>query len=354
MKKLFCALLAALMVAMCAGCGGSSDSGSSTSNAGSSSGSSSSGDEATYTLTFGCTGNEKEANYVGSLAWKDYIEAESNGRIKVELYPNGTMGNDREMAEAVQMGQLVSMATASSNMSNLVPELAIFDIPFILSNRDEVSKLFSDEEFVNTLDGYFEARSMKLLGQSLVGFRSLTSNREVHTMADLKGMSIRVMEAPVPMTLWSALGCSPTPISFMELYAALQQGLVEAQENAISMTYGQKFYEQQKYYIFTEHQFMEIFFIMNPDWYNALPEDLQAIIDSSMDVLYDTADKCAIELEETQLQEMQDYGMVVIELDDSVKKEMRDATQDVWDIVEKEYPEPVAAYRAALERTGLM
>ena len=148
------ALLALSAAVILTACGGSSNTtetqsvapaASEATDAGSSS--DAAADDTVYTLTFGSTANEKDANYIGSLAWKEYIEKESAGRIKVELYPNGQMGNDRELAEAVQMGQLTSMATASSNMSVLVPELAVLDVPFVVTTREDVAKIFGDEEF---------------------------------------------------------------------------------------------------------------------------------------------------------------------------------------------------------------
>lgn len=343
MKKSLCALLIALILATCVGCGDNPSNTATTDDS-----------DTVYTLSYGCSGDENSASYLGVVAWKEYIEAESNGRIKVELYPNSQLGNDREMAEAVQMGQLVMMSTASSNFTPFIPELEIFDIPFVLQTKEDVSNLFADEEFCDTLSGYFESKGMKLLGQNLIGFRHLTSNREIHTLADMEGMSIRVMEATIPQEMWKDLGCEPTPISFSELYTALQQGLVDAQENPIQMIYGQKFYEQQKYFIYTGHQIMEIFHVMNPDWFASLPSDLQTLIEESMPVFYEVVEEKNDELDQSEVQEMADSGVTFIELDSSVIDEMRTATESIWDIVEQDYPDAAAAYRDALSRSGIL
>ena len=351
MKKLLSACLAAMMILCCTACGGSSSSSGVPSD--SSATSSGAADDTVYTLSFGCSTSEDNAIVMGAREWASYLEAESNGRIKVEIYPNGQLGNDRELVEAVQMGQLVCMATGSSNMSNFVPELQIFDIPFILNDEADFQKLLADDDFYNTLAGYFDAHGLKMLGESSMGFRNLTSNKEVHTLADMSGIKIRVMEAPVPMAMWEALGCKPTPIAFTELYTALQQGLVDAQENPLQLVYGQKFYEQQKYFVYTKHQIMGVFFVMDPNWYAALPDDLKEIVDSSVKVINNTVAELSEQIDAQQKETMEASGMQFIDVDDSERSLMREATNGIWAIVEGDYADAVAAYRDALARVGM-
>ena len=322
------ALVALMMVGTLAGCGGGSSSDSDTNSA---------DPQQTYTFSYGCVGNEDEATFRAAKIWADYMEEKSEGRIKVELYPNGQLGNDRELQEAVQMGQLVSMGTGLTQQTNFVPELSVMDVPFAFSTAEDVANLFADETFWNYLSDLYAQRGFKLIGENFQGFRTMTANKAVRSVADCKGLSIRVIESPTPMAIWSAVGANPTPVSFTELYTAL--------------IYSMKFYEQQKYIINTNHQIQPILWVINLDFWNNLPEDLQQIVSDGMAEATAYANEVLAEEEAEMLKEMTDGGVEYIELTDESRQEFKDATASVWPMLQEQYPEFYDVFVSALERT---
>lgn len=345
-KLLSFAMSLTLLAGLLTGCGGSASSGD-TSAAQPAVGD----DQTVYTFSYGTVGNEEEATFRAASRWAEYMEEKSNGRIKVELYPNGQLGNDRELQESVQMGQLVSMSTGLTQQTNFVPELSVMDVPFAFDNAEQVAALFADETFWDYLSGLYEQRGFKLIGENFQGFRLMTSNKPIHTVADCKGLSMRVIESPTPMAIWGALGANPTPVSFNELYTALQQGVVDAQENPIQLIYSMKFYEQQKYIINTNHQIQPILWVINLDFWNSLPEDLQQIVSDGMKEATDYANEVLSDEEAQMLSDMEGNGVEYIELTDEARQEFKDTTASVWPMLQEQYPDFYDVFVSALERT---
>lgn len=304
-----------------------------------------------YVVTFGCTGSEQTSDYAGASAFKEYVEKASNGQITCNLMFNGVLGSDREILESVQMGSCTVTTTGLTQNTNFVPELTVLDSPFVFQTAEDVSNLFADSEFAAKLSELYANAGFKYVGMTFQGFRTLTSNREVRKMSDMNGMTIRVIEAPTPLALWSALGANPTPLAFTEVYTALQQGTVDAQENPLELIYSQKFYEQQDYIISTNHQIQPIFWTMNLNFYNSLPEDLQVIVDEGFAAGLEASREYSVNMEETYRQTMLDSGCVFIDIDDAAHDEMYAATEPVRQSLAEQYPEFYEVLTGAVKRT---
>ena len=303
-----------------------------------------------YTIVFTNSGSEQAGLYKGAVAMKEYVEKESNGKIKMELYMNSQIGNDREGLESVQTGSATMTITGLTQYTNFVQDLVALDQPFLYEDAEQVNALFSDEEVVVKLNEMFGAANYKYLGMNFQGFRTLTSNRKVEKPADLKGMSIRVIESPTPLALWKALGASPTPLSFAEVYTALQQGVVEAQENPIELIASQKFYEQQKYIIDTNHQIQPLFWVVNPDFYNNLPADLQKVFDDGFQQALKATDEATATDMEKYNNTIKEYGSEFIAISDESRAEFKDLTSGVRADIEKQFPDFTKVINDALGR----
>lgn len=345
MKKALSMILAAIMVLSLAACGGGQES-SSTPEPDQSA---STGE--TYTIIIGGTGSDQTGDYACAEAFKEYVEANSNGQIEVQLMFNGILGSDREILESVQLGSCTVVGTGLTQNTNFVPELTVLDSPFMFENADDVTALFADEEFVAELNDAYAQAGYKYMGMTFQGFRTLTSNKEIHSMSDMKGMTIRVIESATPLALWSALGANPTPLAFTEVYTALQQGTVDAQENPLELIYSQKFYEQQKYIINTNHQIQPIFWVMNLSFYNNLPADLQSVVDEGTRVGLAASETYSADMAATYEETMRDYGCTFIDITSEAHDEMYAATQAVRDDLAAQYPDFAASVNAAVERT---
>lgn len=304
-----------------------------------------------YTIIIGNTGSEQCSDYAGATVFKEYVEKESDGRLQVQLLFNGVLGSDREALESTQMGSCTMMSTGLTQYTNFVKELTALDGPFMFETADDVYNLFADEQYVATLNELFATAHYKYMGMSFQGFRTLTANREIHSMADMKGMTIRVIESATPMALWTALGANPTPLAFTEVYTALQQGTVDAQENPLELIYSQRFYEQQKYIINTNHQIQPLFLSMNLDFYNNLPDDLRAIVDAGCEKYVQASRVYSEEMVETYKKTMADAGCTFIDIEPDAFAEMYTATESVRASLAEQYPEFSAILNDALART---
>jgi tripartite ATP-independent transporter DctP family solute receptor len=231
------------------------------------------------------TGTELTLAHQAFLAIKDYMEKNSNGVFEVTIYPNGQLGNDAQIVEAVQEGDVQMMFTNTGNLLSFVPDLGVFAVPFALPSNDVAYRVLDGQFGKEMLDLMEQKGSMVGLGYlEAVAYRELSANRPIRTPADLSGVKIRVMTNPIHIAIWERLGAQPTAISFAELYTALQQGTVDAQENPLELFISQRFYEVQKHVTLTHHIFTTGMLAANPAWFNALKPELQQVVrDAAME-----------------------------------------------------------------------
>lgn len=206
------------------------------------------------------------------------VEEGSKGKIKVELYPNGQLGGDREISEAVQMGTIQMAIPSSSPLAGFDKRIQALDLPYLFTSKKAAFEA-TDGILGEKINSYFAAKGILILGYQENGFRHVTNNRKpVKSPADLKGLKIRTMENPMHLAFFKALGANPTPMSWGELYTALQQGTVDAQENPYAMIDDGKFYEVQKYVSETGHVFSYEVLIANKKFIDGLPADLNKLV----------------------------------------------------------------------------
>ncbi|WP_010139409.1 TRAP transporter substrate-binding protein [Oceanicola sp. S124] len=212
------------------------------------------------------------------------IEARSEGRIDAKLFGGGALGGDREVAESIALGDVQLTTTSTSPLVPFVSELAVFDLPYVFpADSAQLQTVLLDSSFSESLGQYMEPVGFRLAGFFNSGFRQLTTaDTPVHSVEDIAAanLRIRVQENPFHIELWNLLGAAPTPVAYTELYGALQQGVVDGQENPFINILSSKFYEVQGYLTETSHILLASAIIMDNAWYNGLPEDLQAVVDA--------------------------------------------------------------------------
>ncbi len=241
---------------------------------------------------------------------EDQINERSDGRIEATLFGGGALGGDREVAESIALGDVQLTTTSTSPLVPFVKELAVFDIPYVFpDDTTKLEKVLLDSAFSESLQKYVQPAGFRLAGFFNSGFRQLTtSGTPVHTVADIEKakLRIRVQENPFHIKLWNLLGAAPTPIAYTELYGALQQGVVDGQENPYINILSSKFYEVQDYLTVTSHILLASAIIMDDAWYQSLPADLQAVVDGVMSDAIEqqwTAQNEAISVQRAELAE---------------------------------------------------
>jgi tripartite ATP-independent transporter DctP family solute receptor len=231
------------------------------------------------------TGTELTLAHQAFIIIKDYMEKNSNGVFEVSIYPNGQLGNDAQIVEAVQEGDVEIMFTNTGNLLSFVPDLGVFAVPFVFPSNDVAYRVLDGDFGREMLDIMEKKGSMVGLGYlEAVAYRELSANKLIRVPQDLSGVKIRVMTNPIHIAIWEQLGAQPTAISFAELYTALQQRTVDAQENPLELFISQRFYEVQKFVTLTHHIFTTGMLAANPTWFNGLSPELQKVVrDAAME-----------------------------------------------------------------------
>ncbi len=263
--------------------------------------------------------------------FKKDIEEKSGGRISVELYPNGQLGGDRELIESVQLGTVQVAIPATSALAGFDKRFQVFDLPFLFKSKETAFKAL-DGELGHKVDELLKPLGMRNLGYGENGYRHITNNRNpVRKPDDLKGIKLRTMENPLHLAFFKMLGANPTPMSFGELYTALQQGTVDGQENPVVLVYTAKFFEVQKFYSLTGHVYSATMLVANDDFFASMPEDLWKIVEDAGKRYVVEQRVLAEEQEHKFLDELKKVGLQINELTPEEKQLFIDATLPVYD-----------------------
>jgi len=282
-------------------------------------------------LKLGHSGSLEHQYHIGAVQFKKLVEEKSHGEIIVNIFPQGQLGGERDLAEGVRIGTIEIGALAAGNFGGFVPEVQLFGIPFLFDNRNQVYALL-DGAVGNELNQIIGSKGFTNLAYWEVGFRHLTNNiRPIKTPADVKGLKIRVQESKIWMEFMKALGAIPTPIPFGELYTALQQKVIDGQENPIASIYSMKFYEVQKYLSLTAHTYEPALVLANSNWFNSLSSNHQQIIREAAAEAAAYQRQFLIEKEKEYLNIMKDAGLVVEENPD--REAFKEATAHLSDVI---------------------
>ncbi len=268
---------------------------------------------------------------VMNKVFKPYIEEKSGGRIKVELYPNAQLGGDRELSESLQMGTIQIALPASSAMAGFDKRIQVLDLPFLFTTREAAFEALDGEMGAKITD-MLMAKGFMALGYYENGFRHVTNSKKpIHSPADMAGMKIRTMENPMHISFFKKLGANPTPMSFGELYSALQQGTVVGQENPFTLIYDSKFFEVQKYVSTTGHVFSVTMLLGSKKFIDKLPEDLKQVVIDGANAFVAEHRKMMVVAEVENIQKLKDAGMEINVLTPEEKKSFVEATAATYE-----------------------
>ena len=239
------------------------------------------------TLKIGYTPAANSHYGVGTQVLCDEIEKGTQGRYKCQVFPNGALGGEREMIEAVQLGTLDMVNTSTGPVGNFVPEVKIVDIPFLFRDYDHARR-YLDGPAGQELLGKFPSKGLVALAWTENGFRHMTnSKRAIVKPEDASGLKMRTMENKVHMDGYKTFGIQPTPMAFPEVFGALQQGTVDGQENPIPVILASKFSQVQKHLSLTGHVYSPALYLTSPRVMNKLSE-------ADKKVFYEAAKKATI------------------------------------------------------------
>lgn len=307
----------------------------------------------TFNYVFGHGAAENSIGDLYCKKFKELVEDKSGNSITVDVYSGSQLGTYPEMMQSLAAGDIGGMIFQPSPAVSFIPELAVLDIPyaFLGKTQSQIDNALNHSEWTELL-----AASMDKAGYQFISFaqaatfRQVTSNKEIQTAEDFKGLNIRTLENNNHISFWKSIGANPTPIAFGELYLSLQQGLVDAQENPYDTSLNAGFQEVQKYLVKTDHILYPNIFIVNKAEYESMPENYQKVFDEAATEARAYAEELMASSAEKDKQALIDAGMVFIELSDEDKQKMADSAAGVQDLVKEQCgAEVVDAFLASLE-----
>lgn len=218
--------------------------------------------------------------YSGALAFENYCEAQSNGRIQVEVYHSGQLGSTVEALQQCMQGTIQACMAGDGETSTLYPNIQALSVPYLFNDRTEFYSMLDSEFMQGMYTDIENTLGIKTLASAdNGGFRNFSNSQHpIKSAADMKGLKIRCMEIPAHSIMLESMGAIACPMAWNELYTALQTGVVDGQENSPGTTLNGGFYEVNKYYTMDNHSISSIYLYFNTDYFNTLPEDLQKIV----------------------------------------------------------------------------
>lgn len=269
----------------------------------------------------------------------------SDGRIKIQVYPNSVLGGDRELLESCYDGDIPFVVQNTAPQVNFIPDTAVFDIPCAFESLKEVREAVDEPYFIKLMQESYREEGYELLGYSDQGFRVMSTNKKVTGFQDFRGQKIRTMENSYHIDFWKCLKANPTPMSYSEVYIGLQQHTIDAQENPYEVIVSNRLYEQQDYVIETNHLPHLISLITSKDFFQGLSEQDQAILIEAQEIAKAYSRKASDERIAEKIKVIRESGTEIITLDQNVHQEMAKASADIYKKIEDVVkPEIAEAY----------
>ena len=287
------------------------------------------------TLKLGHIAEPENPYGMGATHFADLVKERTNGAVEIQVFPSSQLGNQRDLVEGLTFGTVDMTLTGTAVLGNFIPEVSVFDLPFIFRDVQHAYKALDTVGMELCRKG--ESRGMITLAIWENGVRHMTnSKRPIKTPADMSGLKIRVMEQPVYIEMMKSLGASPTPMAMSELYTALQKGVVDGQENPFSHIATKRFDEVQKYISLTAHTYAPEPLLISAMSWSKLNAEQQAILRKAAEDTRDWQRQLCRDKEGVFRKTIEERGNAVIN-DDVDKEAFAKATAPVWAMYTKKF-----------------
>ncbi|WP_347833508.1 DctP family TRAP transporter solute-binding subunit [uncultured Planktomarina sp.] len=276
------------------------------------------------------TNTDKHPKGIAATLLEQRVNDEMNGKACLEVFPNSTLYNDNQVLEALLQGDVQLAAPSLSKFEQFTKQFRIFDLPFMFKNINAV------DEFQNSETGQAMKQSMKkrgLLGVAFWhnGMKQMSANVPLNVPSDANGLKFRVMNSDVLKAQMAAMGASPQPMAFSEVYGALQTGVVDGQENTWSNIYGKKFFEVQDGTTETDHGIIDYLVVTSTDFWDGLPADVRNQLATILDEVTAARNSESTAVNASNKQAILDSGGIVRSLTTDQRAAWVEAMTPVWD-----------------------
>jgi C4-dicarboxylate-binding protein DctP len=236
------------------------------------------------------------------------VEELSKGKIDVQIYPNSQLYKDSAVLKALKLNSVQMACPSFSKFGKIVPQLALFDLPFLFKDIDHLHRV-QDSEVGQKLKDMVTAKGYVALDFWDNAFKQMTSSKKaLISPEDAKGQKFRIMSSKVLEEQFKAVDAIPQVMPFSEVYSALQQGVIDGQENTNSNIYTKKFYEVQKYMSVTNHGYLGYLVVVSKKFWNSLPDDMKKVVSQAMKEATAKEREWAIELDKSQFAKIEEYA----------------------------------------------
>lgn len=296
---------------------------------------SSAGQAADYpelSLKFGHPYNEAHPLALGAQKFADLVKERSGGNIDVTVFPNGTIGSSRDLVEAMRINVVDFALVPTTNVASFYPKLDIFYLPFIFRDRHHAYAVSDGEVGQGLYEDMREKIGIRTLGMFESGFRTITTrDKKIEAPDDMKGVKFRVINNPLNVATFAALGANPTPMALSEVFTGLQQGTVDGQDNPVGNVKAFGFDKVQKNITLSNHQWAGIMFLVNDKKFAKFPPEVQQLFASAARETQDWERQEINDVEAKYLSEMEADGMTVTRLTPEQSKAFQDKMTAVWE-----------------------
>jgi tripartite ATP-independent transporter DctP family solute receptor len=288
---------------------------------------------------------------IGAKKFGELLEQKSGGKMKAKAFGGGSLGGDAQVISSLQGGVVEMTLVSPGLLTGLIKEFSVFDLPFMFTSYREVDAVMDGPVGTRLLD-MLKEKGLIGLGYWDHGFRNITSaKRPINKMEDISGLKVRVIQIPIFIDTFSALGANPVPLPFPELYTALETGTVDGQENPFASIETSKFYEVQKYAATTGHVYNPLVAIFSKKVWDRLSEDERRIVQEAATEagLYER--KVSREANEKSMQTLRGEGMQITELSSEEIDRMRQKVKPVTNKYTQSIgPDLVAEVQAEIQK----
>ena len=267
----------------------------------------------------------------GAMAIAEEVNKSTGGKITIQVFSGGQLGNERDMYEGAQMGTIDMFTASNAVLTSFIPEMAVLDQPFLFDTADQAHHVI-DGTIGGLIADKTAAQNIHTMGWMDVGFRNIFSTRPVTSVADLKNLKIRTMENDIHIAAFNALGAIATPMASGDVFTGLQQGTIDAAENAISNLIANRYYEITKNVTWTNHVFGFMGVFMSDKAYNQIPEELREDFMAGVQAGAQKQREFLVEANDEAVKELTDMGVNFYEIPmDDMRKLVEPAMEQFAD-----------------------
>ena len=253
--------------------------------------------------------------------------------MKIQVYTDSTLGTDLELMESMKDGDIPFIAASPSPQVSYIPQLCVFDPPCVYTDIETFRKNMDNEELMNEFREIYRQSGYRFLGITDQGFRVMTMSKPYTDLSSIEGQKIRVMENKYHIQFWKSVNANPTPMTFSEVYIGLQQGTIDAQENALPLIVTAKLYEQQKRVVMTNAVPDLVTLIASGAFMDSLTDEQAAIIEEAARLAQEDANKISDQKAEEAISYLEDAGMEIVTPSEQDYADMREMCKPVWDTI---------------------